>query len=287
MYSGISLSSGSIRGIYQLGAIHAAELNGLLVDVKYFAGTSIGSIIALLLAVGWQPLELFTHVCMNDFTQLLSYNIDIVNVFQKWGAIDTTPIREYISKLILLKLPEIPTFKTLQEQTGKHLLVTAYKLKSKHPNIYFSLETHPDMSVLDGVMLSSNIPFLFQAQNYEGYYYIDGGVFDLNPADALEEYIHKYSTDIPKIFSVSLDLRNCEEDIAIPTFADYVKELVFIVMYNQQDVKESPQIDHLKLETDTSIQLQITKTSQIKWFCSGVEQTLAYFREKNIISGQN
>ena len=53
MYTGISLSSGAARGIYQLGALHAAECKQFLKDVKYYIGTSIGSMIALLLAVGW------------------------------------------------------------------------------------------------------------------------------------------------------------------------------------------------------------------------------------------
>ena len=282
-YIGISLSSGSTRGIYQLGALHAADLNGLLVNTRYYAGTSIGSVIAMLLAVGWRPLDLFSHVCVHDFTQLLDLTkVDLTTAITKWGAIDSTPLREYIRKLILIKYGGVPTFGQLAKE-GKHLIVTAYRMKHAHPNVYFTPETHPDMSVLDAVLLSSNIPFVFQARQYDGDFYIDGGCFDLNPTQFLESYIQE---EDKRVFSVSLDLRQaiCETDI-ITSFMDYMKEMVFIVMYNQKKIKSTSTIHNIDLSTevgeDPIMPLVLDKSTKIKWFCSGVEQTLIYFREKH------
>ncbi len=284
-YIGISLSSGSSRGVYQLGALHAADISEKCNNVKYFAGTSVGSIIALLLAVGWKPLELFSYICIHDFTQVYSLQFDIPTAIKKWGAIDITPLREYISKLVIQKAGGIPTFKTLANE-GKYFIATAYKLKSKEPNVYFSVDTHPNMSVVDAVLLSSSIPFVFQAQNYDGDYYIDGGCFDLCPSAFLHTYIqtHEKTSTHKKVLSVTLDLRQSsdEEQEVISDFMDYLKELVFVVMYNQKPLQSIEAIDTLQLSTEVNdnLHLQIDKQTKIKWFCSGVQQGLEYFTPK-------
>lgn len=281
-YIGISLSSGSSRGVYQLGAVHAAEISGKLNKLKYFAGTSVGSIIALLLAIGWKPLELFSYICIHDFTNVYSLQFDIPTSITKWGAIDMSPLRDYVSKLIIQKAGGIPTFKSLANE-GKYFIATAYKLKSKEPNIYFTAETHPDMSVLDAVLLSSTIPFVFQAQNYDGDYYIDGGCFDLCPSEFLRNYITSHKEQ-GTILSLTLDLRKSseEEPEVIEDFMDYLKEIVFVVMHNQKPNKSTKDIDILQLQTEVNanLQLHIDKETKIKWFCSGVQQGLSFFKHE-------
>ncbi len=282
-YKGISLSSGSARGFYHLGALHCVDIKGMINDVQYFAGTSVGSIIALLIAIGWSPLELFTHICVDNISECFDIAIDIPKTLQHWGALDSSSLRHYIEKCILLKCDKIPTFNDLANQSI-YFICTAYKLRSNKPNTYFSYKTHGDMSTLDAVMLSCNIPFLFHAQNYDGDYYVDGGCFDLNPAYYLEQFIKDtYSEDF-NILSLNLDLRSNTEDETdiIKNAIDYVKEMIFIPMHNQQPPITNKHIDNINITTDLKdiLSLKLTRKEKVDWFCSGLQQALNYFNQQ-------
>ena len=58
MKIGIALSGGGIRGIAHAGVLHALEKNGIQVDI--IGGTSAGSMIASLYAMGYSPEEIYT-----------------------------------------------------------------------------------------------------------------------------------------------------------------------------------------------------------------------------------
>jgi NTE family protein len=280
MYNAISLSSGAARGLYQLGALHAAECNGLLKNVKYFAGTSVGSIIALLLAIGYTPMSLFTHICIEDISKCLQQqSLDIKTLMNHWGAVDISVFREYLAKMIIHKWGGIPTFAELAKD-NIYFLCPAYRLKHSQPRVYFNYKTHPNMSVLDAALLSSTIPFLFRSANWEGDFYIDGGVFDLNPVNTLHTFIS--SSETPNILCVNLDLRRSDEDTVITSLMEYVKEIAFVSMYAQPDIEQSEHIDCIKLVTDVNsqISIQVDNKLKIKWFCAGLEQGLNFFKGK-------
>ena len=287
-YKAISLSSGAARGFYELGAVHAAQINNLLKDVTVFAGSSVGAMIALMLAIGWSAMDLFTQLCTDDVNQYIHVgHIDIHQAVKTWGLFDSQPLRTYCSKLIIQKWGGIPTFKELYTTSGVVFICTAYRIKHPDPRTYFSYKTHPDMSVLDAIMLSSNIPLLFRSAQYEGDFYLDGGTFDLNPAEYVSQYIHlnnlqHQKDEDAKILSINLDLRDERDTKPIETLTDYIKEIVFLSMYNQKPPQSTSTIDALTISTDlldTNIPLSIDKQTKIKWFVNGLEQGLAFFRQ--------
>ena len=55
---GIALSGGGIRGIAHAGVLQALENNGIKIDV--IGGTSAGSMVASLYAMGYSPEEIYT-----------------------------------------------------------------------------------------------------------------------------------------------------------------------------------------------------------------------------------
>ncbi|NCY25541.1 MAG: patatin-like phospholipase family protein [Alphaproteobacteria bacterium] len=275
-YKAVSLSSGAARGIFQLGALHAAQTKNLLSDVEVWSGTSVGSIIALLMAVGWNAIDIFTHICTDDITEHLDFSIDINQAFKSWGVFDTTSLKAYLHKMIVHKYGGIPTFENLYKE-GITFVCTSYKLRNSNPRVFFSHETHPTMSVLDAVMLSSNIPFLFRAASYDGDYYLDGGCFCLNPAEYIAE---KYLKDDECLLSVSLDLRHADTEEVVDSLIAYVKEVAFLPMYAQEPIQSSQRIDALNInshEDAKHMAVHVVNKVKIKWFCSGLEQGLRHF----------
>ena len=156
-------------GIYSLiGSLKALESK--LIDVKEISGSSAGSILALLLALGMsvdEILEVSLSLNIPDFVKLR-----IGSFFNKFGFVDLGPIRE--------KLVEVcgcdPTFSELEMK----IYVSAYCLNSSSTE-YFSKDTHPDMKVIDAVCMSMAIPLIFACGKYEGKTYIDGGTQEQYP----------------------------------------------------------------------------------------------------------
>jgi predicted acylesterase/phospholipase RssA len=278
-YNGISLSSGAARGYYQLGALHAAESNGKLKEVKYYAGSSVGGAISLLLAVGWTSLEIFTHLCTHDISSCVAYTFDLEQTLTKWGMMNTDALKHYVKRMIIAKWGGIPTFSDLHKE-GKYFVCCAYRLKSKDPCVYFSPTTHPQMSTLDAILLSMSIPLIFECSSFEGSFYIDGGLFDKNPAKYLEAVIRGEATT-PQILSVSLETREHEvEEESITEFSEYIKEVLLVSVYQQKKVETTNSIHSLYLtikETNDEVSLVIPSKDKIEWFCSGLQQGLNYF----------
>ena len=156
-------------GIYSLiGSLKALESK--LIDVKEISGSSAGSILALLLALGMsvdEILEVSLSLNIPDFVKLR-----IGSFFNKFGFVDLGPIRE--------KLVEVcgcdPTFDELEMK----IYVSAYCLNSSSTE-YFSKDTHPNMKVIDAVCMSMAIPLIFACGRYEGKTYIDGGTQEQYP----------------------------------------------------------------------------------------------------------
>jgi predicted acylesterase/phospholipase RssA len=46
---------------------------------------------------------------------------------------------------------------------------------------YFSVDTHPDMKVIDAVCMSIAIPFVFSSREYMNRTYVDGGIVESLP----------------------------------------------------------------------------------------------------------
>lgn len=290
MYEAISLSSGSTLGFYQLGALHAAESNGKLKSLKIFAGTSVGSIIALLLALGWTAIDIFSYCCSKDVSSVIQLHFDLHLLIEKWGLFNTNKLREYVEKMIKSKCHDkIPTFIELYDEKKKIFICTAYKLASSNSNVYFSYKTHPNMSVLDAVMLSSNIPLVFTAAKYEQDFYLDGGVFCLNPAYYVQREFYESREFFEgekhsKILSISLDYNGAssitEEDKKMKV-SDYIREIVMIPMNNQVNVQSNEIIDNITLSTKSNpiVNLSVNNDTKINWFCSGMEQALKHFEK--------
>ena len=156
-------------GIYSLiGTLKALESK--LVDVKEISGSSAGSILALLLALGMsvdEILDVALNLNVPEFVKLR-----IGSFFNKFGFVDLGPIRE--------KLVEVcgcdPTF----EELDMKIYISAFCLNTSTTE-YFSRDTHPKMKVIDAVCMSMAIPLIFSCGKYDGKTYVDGGTQEQYP----------------------------------------------------------------------------------------------------------
>lgn len=75
---GLVLSGGGAKGLAHVGVLKVLEEAGIVPD--YITGTSMGSIIGGLYAIGYTPDEIYNLVTTADWEQLLSKEIDLNSI---------------------------------------------------------------------------------------------------------------------------------------------------------------------------------------------------------------
>jgi predicted acylesterase/phospholipase RssA len=220
-------------GIYSLiGTLKALEPK--LVDVKEVSGSSAGSILALLLALGMsvdEILDVALNLNVPEFVKLR-----IGSFFNKFGFVDLGPIRE--------KLVEVcgcdPTF----EELDMKIYISAFCLNTSSTE-YFSRDTHPKMKVIDAVCMSMAIPLIFACGKYDGKTYIDGGTQEQYP---MIPFLDKKPHEVTCV-KLKMD-RVYQEQINNPR--QYVEALIRSSLTNRVEYSEYTKIIEINVG-DTNI----------------------------------
>ena len=189
MKIGLALAGGGVKGAGHIGVIKALEENGI--EVGYIGGTSIGSIVASLYAMGYttdEMLKLFKYFARDimkvDFKsyfssvreskKIISYgfisgeNIEL--------AIEECARLKNIKKLQDLKYPIV--MPTVDIKENKKYVSTNHENDEKFPSdIYLN-----EISIGKAVRASASYPGVFAPTIYKGHKFVDGGIIDNLPA---------------------------------------------------------------------------------------------------------
>ena len=182
-YTGLCLSSGGVKGLSQLGALTIFEMNGYLKDVKSYAGCSIGSIISLLLACGWKPLELYRRAVKIKLFNGMS-DISIETLKTKHGLISNDLLRQELETLVIEKKGKLPTFLDFHNE-GIYLGFSICDRRSKTGKKLDYL-SYPLLSVSEAALMSSNMPVIFPPMEFDGMKIVDGALSNPFPIDYLD-----------------------------------------------------------------------------------------------------
>lgn len=156
-------------GIYaMIGTLKALEPR--LGEVKEISGASAGSILALFLALGMSVDEILERSLEVDIPKFVKLSLSCF--INKFGFVEMGPIRDLLVKICGCD----PTFRELKTK----IYVSAYCLNTAQTE-YFSRDTHPDMKVIDAVLMSIAIPMIFASGKYKGKTYVDGGTMEKYP----------------------------------------------------------------------------------------------------------
>jgi predicted acylesterase/phospholipase RssA len=146
------------------------KYEGDLTRVKEISGSSAGAILAVALAMGIPLPDILDRLLSLDIEKLTKCTL---RCFMKtYGLIDMAPIRD----MFVTCYGSDPTFAELP----KKVYVAAYCLNRSRTE-YFSVDTHPDMKVIDAVCMSMAIPLVFSSVTYNDMIYTDGSTDELLP----------------------------------------------------------------------------------------------------------
>ena len=187
---GLVLSGGGIRGAVHIGVLKALEENNINIDI--IGGTSSGSLVAALYAMGYSPYhiyELFKRYGkvitaidrkpiingIGSYITTKKFNISGINN----GLAIENLYNEFASKKDIFKIKDIKipiVIPTIDIVDGKEYVFTNTIPKGEKGNKYIT-----DISIGTAVRASSSFPAIFCPCKYKDHIFLDGGTLDNAP----------------------------------------------------------------------------------------------------------
>lgn len=251
MKVGIALSGGGIRGIAHAGVLQALQNNNIHIDI--IGGTSAGSMVGSLYAMGYSPEEIYKLFCKNA---------------KKIIGVNTSPIISGIRSFMKKEEKEIKGFrngKSIEEiydmiakekgietigQIKMPLVIPSvdimeskeYIFTNQIPkNVQEKSKYITDISIGKAVRASSSFPAVFNLCNIEKHAFMDGGALDNVPV----KEVRKQGAD--KVLAVKFDSDEIDENSNI---MDIVMKTIDI-MGNKISEENLEQSDYvLNVHTD-------------------------------------
>ncbi|NBX50671.1 hypothetical protein EBT25_12220, partial [bacterium] len=172
----LAIGPGALALFALLGAVNKLWDSGALTDLETLSGSSAGALLCYMIAMTnfdfRMILELALKVEIDRLKPVLK------SLVSSYGLVP----RETIRALAESVFPEDKdiTFRQLYERFPKVIYISAFCVELTQTH-YFSVETHPDMRVIDALCMSVSVPFLFSSFRYGDWHYIDGGSVESAP----------------------------------------------------------------------------------------------------------
>ncbi len=189
---------GAVRGAAHVGVIKALDELGITPDI--YAGSSVGSIVAVLWAVGYsyeELSEIFLSVNFELFRDI-SFGFNTKFAFSK-GDIFLNWIKELIEKKFYGdKYSEEGNPAVKFKDINKNLVIITTNIKNFTCN-EFSTFTTPDFEIAMAVRISCCMPGLMRAISLENKLLVDGDLMKGKPMWSLSEYLKKSDSRILEV----------------------------------------------------------------------------------------
>ena len=199
---------GAVRGLAYAGAIKA--LNELDFNIKTLVGSSVGSIVAALLAIGYDADEIYKIMQKVNFELFRDLHFNISKDFAlSKGNLFTEWIRETIEKKYYgLDYKKGENAPVKFGDLGKNLIILTTDLNTFTP-VEFSTFNTTDYEVASAVRISCSMPGLMTPVEYEGKRLVDGDLLKGIPLWKLSKYIDDPQT---RILEFRLEGENVRKD---------------------------------------------------------------------------
>ena len=214
----IVISGGGLKGFTALGALTRLMELEIIVNPDIYCGTSVGSVICLLMIIGYSPRDIYDILYDLEMDKLIVTNIE--NIFEDVhiGLNTINPMMYIIGFLMKSQKVKIcTTFMDLYKKFNVKFIVTGTCVNDASLH-YFSHELTPNMRILDAIRISVSIPILFKPHLYNNKVWIDGGCMNNYPI----ELFHDKMLDVVGIY-MDDDYTNYETFEDIQT---YVKQIM-------------------------------------------------------------
>ncbi len=276
-FDAIVLSGGGAKGLLTLGALHYYHGKGVF-DLEHaliYSGTSVGSVICLLLSIGCTPFEIFTKVYAIDHVFDLKKCDNIWEIVEKMGVLPIDVILDKIRPIVYQKLKQkydwqkddkYPTLKELKDLTGKTLIITVSNV-TQIKGEYFSAETKPNVSCIDAIGYSCCLPIVFQRIKCDDCYVTDGALMDNLPLIPVDD---------GKIKILAIVIKGTDMSWPDDKFVGYFYRLMAILSRSSTELrcltaKDNTTLVKINYTDISTFDFNISKEKKMKMFKHGFQ----------------
>ncbi len=250
---GLILSGGGAKGFAYIGLLKVLQEVNLHID--YIGGTSIGSIVGALYAVGYAPDTIAKIIGQQDWNALLTDKIP-----RKYVDFETKNFEEKQVVSLPLKRKSVGLKEALYEGQEvnlmlNHMLNSSYKIRDfkKLPIPFLCIGT----DLLNGkaieldsgylpmaVRASMSIPGYFSPTHYQGHYLVDGGVVNNFPV------VNVKKKGIPYIVGGDVQQGLTKDIKGLNSFTKILDQVISFnrVRANNQAYKNTDMLIHFKMD---------------------------------------
>ncbi len=262
-YENIVISGGGIKGFAFLGALSFVSSYVDISNINTLIGTSVGSMICYLLAIGYTPQEILTEIMSSGIIQKLK-GFNIMACIQGEGAFSFVMIQDFLEKKTIQKIGQLLTLQKLKELTGKTLRVVTYNMKTRSGEV-LDAETSPDLPCLTAIRMSSNIPYIFAPYRYKDGIYLDGGLVNNFPLDLA----------VGKSLAFVVDPEHVEnQDFTEFIFLKFSMKLmsISVVSNTKEKIKlfsDNHEVIKIKVNKTNGVDFSLTHSEQLDMYSEG------------------
>ncbi|XP_062581888.1 uncharacterized protein LOC134243664, partial [Saccostrea cucullata] len=180
-FENLVFEGGGAKGVAYPGAIQALEELGLIKQIKRFAGTSVGSMTACMVALGYNSTKI-KEVLEKDFRTFYDARLGrlslIPNMLFHLGWQPMNTLFEFFGDLVAEKLARIKMLPLkmsvlnilmkspdLYTKTGKELCIVVMNVNNMEEE-YFHLKTTPNVPLRMAMRMSASLPVFFKNQDF-------------------------------------------------------------------------------------------------------------------------
>lgn len=194
MKIGLALAGGGVKGAGHIGVIKALQENGIAID--FIGGTSIGSIVTALYAMGYNTEEMlklfryFSKSIMKVDPKYYWTNVKSKRNFMGYGLISGENI-----ELAMDECAHLKGFKNIQDIQMPIVMPTVditeskkYVFTNHQEDENFKEEKYiRDITIGKAVRASSSYPGMFAPTMYKNHKFVDGGIIDNLPTQEVRK----------------------------------------------------------------------------------------------------
>ena len=263
MKLGLALSGGGIRGIAHAGVLKALEENNIKIDA--IGGTSSGSIIATLYAMGYSPYYIYILfkkyakdlVNQNSISKVTSIGNFMANKkgnFQGFytgeeieNGFNNIALRKGVKKISDIKMPIV--IPTVDVQDSKKYIITNKIPEKSSPNT----EYINNIDIGKAIRASSSFPVVFSPCEYNKHRFLDGGILDNFPTTEVKKQ------GVDKTITVNFKADDIDENSNI---MDIVMRTIDIMgnKISEENISNSDMV--LTIQTDKTGLLETEKLDE-------------------------
>ncbi len=186
---GLALAGGGVKGAGHIGALKALEENGI--KVEYVGGTSIGSMVAALFAMGYnsdEMLKLFKY--FSKEVMRIDPNYYWTNIKGRRNLMGYGVLSGESIECAMNECARIKGFKNITELKMPIVMPTVdikenkkYVFTNHEYDVTFAEDKYiRDITIGKAVRASASYPGMFAPTIYNKHKFVDGGVIDNLPA---------------------------------------------------------------------------------------------------------